>query len=251
MKKLPLAKVIIGSFLLPWHKKEFFLKVLAKPTFILVLVWAVWVLVSPQQLFVNYFFYFVYFFAFSYFAITCHRLILVNSNTKSDIYISDVKLLVRFFLFMVFVYFLSYLLEFIIITLYLNIFDSTVTGELNEEIINKLNKETNENLKIARQIAYLPAMYVFSRLCLVFPATAIKMKKNLKWSWKLTSKNGLRILFVVAVFPWAMSIILSFFSREHSTVIEKALIALLMYLSAAIAIFALSLTYKELVENEC
>jgi len=250
MKKLPLAKVIIGSFLLPWHKKELVLKTLAIPTFVLVLVWAIWALVSPQQLLINFLFYLIYFFAFSYFAITCHRLMLVKSNAKSDIYVFDIKLLVRFFLFMVSVYILSYLIEFVIITFYLNIFDSTVTGELNDEMIIKLKKETIENLKIARQIAYLPAMYVFSRLCLVFPATAIKMKKSLKWSWKLTSKNGLRILFVVAIFPWAMSIILSFVSREGSTVIEKALIALIMYLGAAIAIFALSLTYNELVENE-
>lgn len=44
-------------------------------------------------------------------------------------------------------------------------------------------------------------MYVLCRLMMMFPATAVDRRPNLKWSWDLTEGNGWRILLATALLP--------------------------------------------------
>lgn len=48
---------------------------------------------------------------------------------------------------------------------------------------------------------YFAAVYSFCRLMMMFPATAMDRKPNLKWSWRLTEANGWRIFLATTFFP--------------------------------------------------
>lgn len=48
---------------------------------------------------------------------------------------------------------------------------------------------------------YFSAVYIFCRLMMMFPATAVDRKPSLKWSWRLTEANGWRIFVATAFFP--------------------------------------------------
>jgi hypothetical protein len=94
------------------------------------------------------------------------------------------------------------------------------------------------------------ALCIFSRLFLVFPATAVDRRVNLKWAWRLSKNNGWRLAIVVAVLPWVLSSLVWLLYREDATVFEDVFIA---FLGSAIIVFevaALSLSYRELAKEE-
>lgn len=95
----------------------------------------------------------------------------------------------------------------------------------------------------------IPATYIFARLSLVFPATALNKKTGLKWSWEKTCQNGWRMVVIVGLYPWLISNIIWLFSRSQSTPFEQTLVALLYYAGSALGVFALSLTYKEIIDE--
>ncbi len=49
----------------------------------------------------------------------------------------------------------------------------------------------------AYAVVGIPALYMFSRLYLVFPATAVGQDTSLKDAWQLSAENGFRLLFAV------------------------------------------------------
>jgi Tfp pilus assembly protein PilN len=131
------------------------------------------------------------------------------------------------------VYGLSLALEMLILTLTMNIIQDF---DFN-------------NITVVRNILFLPLMYLVGRVSLIFPATALDLRRSLKWSWNETRNNGVNILCIVGLLPWFMYIFLSFLQREEPTIIEQAILTLLTYLVSAIGIFALSLTYRALQIN--
>jgi hypothetical protein len=94
------------------------------------------------------------------------------------------------------------------------------------------------------------ALCIVSRLFLVFPATAVDRRVNLKWAWRLSKNNGWRLAIIVAVLPWVLSNLVWLLYREDETVFEDVLIT---FLGSAIIVFevaALSLSYRELVKED-
>jgi hypothetical protein len=84
-------------------------------------------------------------------------------------------------------------------------------------------------------------------MCLVFPATAIDRKGGLQWSWDKTRGNGWRMAIVFGLYPWLIGSAIWLLSRDEPTMVEWALTAVLYYVGLAVQVFALSLTYKEVV----
>jgi len=50
-------------------------------------------------------------------------------------------------------------------------------------------------------VAWLPGMYVFSRLCVLLPATAVDERRDMRWAWDVTRGNGWRLVAVVGILP--------------------------------------------------
>ena len=96
----------------------------------------------------------------------------------------------------------------------------------------------------------LPAGYIFARLSLVFPAIAIDVRTSMKWSWKISENNGIRMLFIIGALPWVTFIFLDLLWRENGSMLEYVFLSLLGYIVVAIEVFILSLAFKKLYENE-
>ncbi|MCG7989596.1 MAG: hypothetical protein JAY80_19830 [Candidatus Thiodiazotropha lotti] len=247
MEKVPIVRIIINTFVVPWNNLQLFSYALAVPILLLVCVWGVWHITSPTNTVLNLVFYCFYFIAFAYLAIICHQLILKENASLHDVLLPNVSVLLRFIILMVAVYLLAILIEYTIITIYINVLDPTIAGDLTDEA---LKQKMSHKLEVAQYIAYIPSMYIIGRFCLVFPATALGYKPSLKWSWRATKNNHFHILVIVVLFPWLLQLFLNAIYRENSTLVEQASVALLTYISAALGVFAISLTYKELYRIE-
>ena len=230
MYKLPIKDILTDAFLIPWRDKSFFLNALSLPVLALVSIWAIWSFAKPANPLVSYTFGFFYLCAFCYFAITCHRLVLLENKTKHSF---NTIRIIHFLKWFIIIYGASLVIEMIIITIMVNISKDFVP----------------DNISHIRDFLYLPLMYLVGRFSLIFPATALDLKGSLKWSWNATRSNGINILCIVGLFPWFMYILVSFLYRDNPTIIEQTLFALLSYFVTAIGIFALSLTYKALQLN--
>jgi len=234
MDKISITKIVSNAFIIPWNNLFFYSRVLSIPIIILVSVWAIWINLAIYSPFISSLGFFVYCAAFAYLAITCHKLILTKNKTFNQLLTIDIKIFIRFIIFATIVYTLSLIVRLIIVNVYVNTFSD--------------NTQPDSTLEIAEYIAYLPSMYIISRFCIIFPAVALGYKPKLAWAWNATRKFHLHILFIVALFPWALEIIIYALSREDSTLIEQSVITLLTYISTVIGVFAISLTYNELYE---
>jgi hypothetical protein len=227
MYKLPIKDILTDAFLIPWNEKYLFINTLAFPILALVSIWATWVLVDPENQLLNITFVLFYFFAFCYFAVACHRLILLRDKSQHSY--NTIRIL-HFLKWFVIIYGISLAIEMVLLTIMMN-----VIIDFNPDNISEL-----------QNFLYLPLMYLVGRFSLIFPATALDLKSSLKWSWKATQNNGINILCIVGLFPWFMYILISLIQRDEPTIIEQSVVALLTYFVSAIGIFALSLTYKAL-----
>jgi len=250
MEKISITKILTNTFVIPWENKKTYLHAISFPILILVLIWALWTAISPESLWLGWLFYVLYFVAFSYLAVVCHQLILIDNASPRQVLLLRFGKLFRFVFLMVIVYALVTIIEYLILTVYINSFNTTIHGELTEEALKQSQSRTQENLEVARYLAFVPCMYLFGRLCLVFPATALGYKTSLKWSWRATSDNHLRIFIIVGLFPWALESVQAVIYRIESTLIEQVLHSLLTFIIMALVVFSISLTYKELYRIE-
>ncbi|MET0068507.1 MAG: hypothetical protein ABW096_00605 [Candidatus Thiodiazotropha sp.] len=96
-------------------------------------------------------------------------------------------------------------------------------------------------------ISFLPGMYVFARLSLVFPAAALDQAVSLDWVWEITEGNGWRLVLIIGLFPVLLSIVPALLAGVHF-LLDAVLIVLGIVL-LAMEITALSLSFKYLSEN--
>lgn len=246
MYKIPIKQILFDSFLIPWNEKSFYTRALAPPVLALVSTWAIWAFVKPEYMLLNYLFSLLYLAAFAYFAVTCHRLILVKDKTHCSF--NTIRVL-SFLKWLLIIYGFSFFLEMIILTIVINLLPNTEAIDISKAGISAQGSNLTENTNLIRDLLYLPFMYLVGRFSLIFPATALDLRASLKWSWNATRNNGLNILCVVGLLPWLLYFLLSFVQRDIPTIVEQTIIALFTYVVSAISIFALSLTYRALQLN--
>lgn len=235
--KVPVFKILVGSILTAWWNKEEYSKALALPTLLLVSIWAMDVMVfakvsGPPRLV----FTICYIISFSIYCVTCHRLILLKNGVSGFRLSLNIREL-KFTGWLVVVYLIYFIVLYTPLTVIMNIPNES------EQI-----KVTTIPL-FGDFMASIPAMYFLARICLVLPATAIDKDTRLKWSWKITRGNGWRIAIIVGIYPLLISSLLWLITRHDETVIEYVIIGIFYYIGLALEIFALSLTYKEIVRT--
>ena len=248
LNKISVLRILIDSILAVWQKKEKFLKALALPTLLLVVIWATnWAFVSQSdsgssdslltEVFTSWVVWSIYTAAFAIFAVACHRLILVEDQVV-DVRLSFKLRELKFVGWLFAVYAIYFIISLVPTTVLMN---SPIGGHLIE---------SPDNFYYVQLLFAVPATYVLARLCLVFPATAIDRRLGLRWSWRSTRGNGWRIVIVIAIYPWVLSAVIWLVSREEAIVIERVLTALMYYAALVFEVVALSLTYKALIETE-
>jgi hypothetical protein len=96
-------------------------------------------------------------------------------------------------------------------------------------------------------LATLPALYVVSRLSLCLPAVAVDRPLGPKHAWRLTRGDGLRLLVLIGLLPWLLK-----FSQRHlawmfPTAADAIVVGnLLLWILLPFEVAVLSLCYQRL-----
>jgi hypothetical protein len=238
--QLDVGKVALGAFLVPWWNRGAFGKALAIPLLLLVTLTLSWYY-GAEHLpeFSNWALYLVYGALFALFAVTCHRLVLLDPKIVASRLAPRWSWReTRFFLWMGAVWLISAAVTFALTTLMLNVWVPWV-GEPNRTWF-----------EWTVFVAKVPAFYVFARFCLVFPATAVDRRVDLRWAWRLTENNGWRLVLLVGVLPWLISQALALLYRGDASVVETIVLTFVAAALFAVEVAAISLSYRELTRSE-
>jgi hypothetical protein len=244
MVKLDVAKVLFGAFLVPWWNRRAFVRALAIPTTALVTLSLSWYfgqeyVPAPAAWFLAA----LYCALFALFAITCHRLVLLDPQSVAPSWVPHwSRRETRFFLWLLALWLISTSVIWVLATL------------LSPLILNLRSPSAGEPDEMwfvwIFTAASVPALYLCARLCLVFPATAVDRKVNLQWAWARSANNGWRLFLIVAVLPWIISRCVKLLYRSDAGAIETVVLTFLGCALMAVEVAALSLSYRELTQRE-
>jgi hypothetical protein len=238
--RLDVAKIAYGAFAFPWWHRRAFISSLTIPTALIAaftLAWQYWAHLLPTA--VGWGLYAAYGALFSWFAVTCHRLVLIDHNLIAIKPLPNwSKRETQLFFWMVILWLICLCSVFIITTLILNIWLPLVGGP------------NSDWFEWTIFVAKLPVFYLFVRLCLIFPAIAVDKKVDLKWAWKTTEGNSIRLIFLVGFLPWFISTMIGLMYREEATIVEIVILTFLSCMLFTVEVAALSLSYKEITKEE-
>ena len=238
--KLPVKHIIKSSLFTLWANKYYFSKALAIPILLLILVWSTWYLYGEKTSgFFSWGMMFLFLYFYCVFAITCHRLVLL----KGDFDFYNLK---SYFSRRSIIFFMWALLLYAVV-LIIDMASMTILYQLDD--FKKVNFQDEQYYWLTLPF-YIPGLYFFGRICLIFPAKAIDEKAYIKRSWLMTKNNAWRMFIIIGFYPWLLSMILWFVSREDGSIYENVFITLLEFIFLAIEVCALSFTYKEFIEQK-
>ena len=240
--KLNIAKVLLGAVLIPWHQRRQFAHALLVPMVFLVVMVMVW-RETYTSIDANFAWLAsaAYGFLFILLAVRCHRLMLLTEPveeawTLPHWSVRETRFLVRVAL----VWLCCVAVFFIAQTL----------GGLMVATVMDLASETIAPAKLAAYSEYagdFAYWFVFGRLSLIFPGTAIDDERPLLYAWQRSRGNGWRLFVVVCVVPFCASQLVEQLVRQDATLLEYALLTALGVVFIAFEVAALSLAYRQLV----
>jgi hypothetical protein len=239
--RLDLGKVIAGAFLVPWWHRKAFARALTTPLALIVLHVVVWYYYAlPIIPGYAWLVYAVYGLFFTIFAVTCHRLVLLDAESVARRWQPTWSMReTRFFLWIVVLWVGGLAAIMVVIAIAANIW-TWIAG-------TRPDAEWTEWVVFALKI---PALYIFARLCVLFPAMALDRKPNLRWAWDLTQKNGWRLMVVVAGLPVAFKYLVGFLYRDDATRVEWLVLTVVAGALVTVEIAAISLAYRELTRHD-
>jgi len=239
-ESLPVSKLILAAIVIPWEMRKRMTRALIIPVTVSSIIGA-FLHYAGEDLGVtgSIPFGLIQLALYSIFAITCHRLVLIGSNAVSDYGIlSWSRRETRFFLWSIGLSVLYALGMMLPMMLFL------IAGSLI------IDSDPNNWVKYSSYLFLIPATYIFSRLSLIFPATAIDEHSHPGWAWELSRNNGWRLTFIVGILPLVLAHLESLLLRENATLPEVILLTVFGFILLAVEIAALSLSYNTPVTSQ-
>jgi hypothetical protein len=239
--RFDVAKVLVGAFAVPWWHRRAFARALALPVVSLATFTTAWYHVAREvPAYLGWAACFVWGLLFVWFAVTCHRLVLLDAASVASRRAPRWSRRETRFLFWLVGAWLACLGVFLV----------AATVMANVVLWASPSRPGDTPLDWVGTAGRVPAYYVLARLSLVFPATAIDRDVDFKWAWRLTRGQGWRMFIVVAILPWLISEAVALLWRSEATAVETAALALIGTALFAVEIAALSLSYRELTKDE-
>lgn len=243
MRKLNIAKVLLGAVLIPWHQRCAFSRALAVPmAFYVALVfawqltddalpsWFKWVAGAGHMgLFVV-------------IAVACHRIVLLSPPPATG---WRMPAWTRRELLFAFWFVVVWFSVWIIVTLPVSMVTSFLLSLAGWAGI--FHADNKHFFEYAINIVY---WYFIARMSLLFPAIAIDAPFNFVNAWRQSKGNGWRLFVVVGALPYCLSQAAGLLYREGATYVEMILLGMLGVILVAIEIAAISISYQELVEHD-
>jgi hypothetical protein len=238
---LPVIAIIRSAFQFVWDKRTRFLCALAILVAILFAVDHAITLANNDpwkwmQAFIKMALYIL-------FAITCHRLVLLGDQGVPSFGLNSWTLREwRYLGWGVVILAIWMLFSFVI--------NSFIVSAFVKDVEAGGQAEAFQSIKSLSYFAYIPVLYIFARLSLLYPAVALDRQVTAQWAWRITDRNGWRLFVVVCLFPGFLLSLTNLLLREHATLAENIILELLGFALLAVQVVALSLSYKHLAENE-
>ena len=235
--------MVQAALLVPWRRRKDFALALPVPLALIAGLYLSWYLaenwmrqIAGWPLFFVYWGLFGLF--FTLFAVTCHRLVLLQSRPLGRIALPRWSWRESwFFLRLVGVWGIYLAVWWLCLLLGANAWPRAA-GDVSEW------------LKAIETAGKVPALYVIARLSLVFPATAIDRPASFRWAWRASRGNGWRLVVVVTVLPWLVGLLFGLLYREDPTMAETVLLTVAGTALFAFEIAALSVAYRELTRDD-
>ena len=239
---LSVGKVVVGAFMVPWWKRRAFARALAVPLAALATLTLSWYYTAEMlPTFANWLLCLLYAGLFTLFAVRCHRLVLIDSESAVVPLRPEWAWRESRFLMWMIGLWLIYVATWWV--------SMILTGTVTANVWRNSPAESSVWLEWGISLGKVPALYVLARLSLVFPATAIDRIADLRWAWRLTEKNGWRLVVVVGVLPWVISYLLGLLYRGEPSLLETMVLTTVGIALFAVEIAALSISYRELTKD--
>ena len=170
--------------------------------------------------------------AFTVFAVTCHRLILLGDDSVPNYGLMKwSKRESRFIGWSLLGYFAWFAISMLVM-----FFSVGLTGSLQALPVTWV--------EYAPYCMLIPGTYLIARFSLLLPATAVDQRHDLTWAWAVTEKNGWRLVLLVGVLPIALWYGLSYL-LERSVIVDFVIYAVGCVLYV-VEVAALSLSFQYL-----
>ena len=240
-ERLDLGKVMVGAFLVPWWHRRAFARALAVPLLLLVAYSVFWYYFAVPALpaWTLWLVHGMYGLLFTLFAVKCHRLVLLDPESVGRQWQPRWTWReTRFFFWILSLWLAGLGAMLVILTVIVNAWG----------FVAKLDGDGIEWVTFAVKLVPL---YVFARLCVLLPATAVDHQPTptLRWAWQLTEDNGWRLLIVVAAMPWLLSLLVGFLYRTDATTAEWLLLTVFAVALFAVEVAAISISYRDLTKH--
>jgi len=193
-QSLPILETVRLSLIIPWQRRITIFKSLIFTAFLLALLSYLLELQSEMKFTMIAFVWIIQSLVFTVFAVTCHRILLLEESSISKyIYFRWTMRETKFLGWTI----VTYLCLGAIIT---------VTGTSVFALVQALDGWVEKSsLQLLPFLPLIPGLYVLSRLSVLLPATAIDENHNLSWAWQMTKRNGWRLLLLVGILPFLIS----------------------------------------------
>lgn len=93
-------------------------------------------------------------------------------------------------------------------------------------------------------IGVITGAYLFSRVSMLLPATALDQRHDMEWAWSITKNNDWRLTFIVAAIP--VLNVLPFFHLDGDNILLDIATTFAGYVVMSIEIALLSVAYRHL-----
>jgi hypothetical protein len=238
---LDVTKVVFGAFAVPWTNRAAFARALAVPFAFVAMLGVVQTLAAedlPQPALWG--MAVLHGLVFVLFAVTCHRLVLLDPLTVSQTPVPRwTRRETRFFLKALAMWALCMGVGFAFMALFV-----FAAAPLLEELGPKWFTS------ILMPIFLLPMYYLVARLSLVLPATALDRKVGLGWAWDLSAGNSWRLFLVIGILPWVISAPSCLIDYTGPSVAATVAVTIVGAVLLVVEIAALSLAFRELTKDE-
>ena len=131
------------------------------------------------------------------FAITCHRLALIGDDSVPTYgLLTWTQRETRYLGWLIVITLICMLISYVI--------NSFFVSQMVRELEAGASPESLQSSWRFTYLAYIPILYVFSRLSVLYPAIALDQQVNAQWAWRATARNGWRLTLIVGVLPWVL-----------------------------------------------
>jgi hypothetical protein len=238
---LDVTKVVFGAFAVPWMNRAAFARGLAVPFAFLALLGVVEALAAedlPQPAMWG--MVVLHGLVFVLFAVTCHRLVLLDPLVVAQTPMPRwTRRETRFLLKALAMWTVCLGVGFALMSLF--VFAAF-------PLVKKLESEWIA--AIVMPIFLLPMFYLVARFSLVLPATALDRKVGLGWAWGLSEGNSWRLFLVIGILPWVISAPSYLIDYTDPGVAATVAVTIVGAVLLVVEIAALSLAFRELTKDE-